>query len=196
MATKIKIETKADLLAFIEQPNIKMLINKDGDEVRVYNRAEEGCDDKYLFSFSPSEVGVEPKKDFYDGKIARKIKDENEYLNICTSKGCSHCKNKSKKKKKKCKKCKKVIKDIDFNLKPFVNNFGSPQQMLGWVVSALQNDHPDIRASPEPLSSGVSIYYSKNWRDNEENDYKYLFNLKEVNGKPVITVVDVSHKEL
>jgi len=188
MATKIKIETKADLLAFIEQPNIKMLINKEGDEVRVYIKAEEGCDDKYLFSFSPSEVGVGIKKDFYDEKTAIKIKDEKEYLNICASKGCSHCKNKSKKKKKKCKKCKKVKKDIDFNLKPFVNNFGSPQEMLSWVVSALQNYHPHIRASPEPLSNGVSIYYSKNWRDNEKNDFKYLFNLKEVNGKPVITV--------
>ena len=186
MATKIKIETKADLLAFIEQPNIKMLINKEGDEVRVYIKAEEGCDDKYLFSFSPSEVGLETKKDFYNEKNAQKIKDENEYLNICVAKECPHCKNKSKKKKNKCKKCKK--KDIDFNLKPFVNNFGSPQEMLSWVVSALQNYHPHIRASPEPLSNGVSIYYSKNWRDNEINDFKYLFNLKEVNGKPVITV--------
>ena len=187
MATKFKIETKADLLAFIEQPNIKMLINKDGDEVRIYNRAEEGCDDKYLFSFSPSEVGLKTKKDFYNEKNAIKIKDGNEYLNICVAKECSHCKNKSKKKKKKCK-CKKVIKDIDFNLKPFLNNFGSPQQMLNWVVSA--RHHPDIRAFPEPLSNGVSIYYSKNWRDNEINDFKYLFNLKEVNGKPVITFVE------
>ena len=189
MATKFSIKTKDDLLAFIQQPNIKMFINEEGDEVRIYIRGEEGCDDKYLFSFSPSEIGVGVNKDYKKNGRFQELKDADECLKIHPTKQCSLCplcRKKSKKKRKKCKKCKKVIKDIDFNLKPFMNNFGSAEQMLNWVVSALQNDHPDIKASPE--TNGVSIYYSKNWRENEINDFKYLFNLKEVNGEQVITV--------